>query len=184
MLLWAILARILAPTGNTSTTRFDAIIILGASIDSDGNPTPVLLSRITEGVREYERGMAPHVIVSGGEQKGRIQAEIMARLVQAQGVPASAIVLEPKAENTIENACYSARIIKQHGWKSAEVVTSASHLPRTGMIFSRVPIDWRGHPAPSLAEPAQDPSFAASALEVLHTSYYLLYSQWAERCSP
>jgi uncharacterized SAM-binding protein YcdF (DUF218 family) len=184
LLLWAILGRILAPTGNTSASRFDAIIILGASVDSDGNPGPVLLSRITEGVREYERGTAPHVIVTGGEQHGHIQAEIMARLVQAQGVPTSAIILEPKAENTIEDACYSARIMREHGWKAAEVVTSASHLPRAGVIFSRVPIDWRGHMAPSLYASSADPSWSASAIEVLHMGYYLLYSQWADRCSP
>jgi uncharacterized SAM-binding protein YcdF (DUF218 family) len=184
LLLWAMLARVLAPTGNTGASRFDAIVILGAGIDADGNPSPVLLSRITEGVREYERGVAPRVIVSGGEQKGRIQAEIMARLVRAQGVPESAIVLEPRAENTIENACFSARIMKQHGWKSAEVVTSASHLPRTGVIFNRMPIEWRGHMAPSLYASSADPSWSAWAIEVMHMGYYLLYSQWANRCSP
>jgi uncharacterized SAM-binding protein YcdF (DUF218 family) len=184
LLLWAFLARALAPAGNTSAGRFDAIIVLGAGIDREGIPGPVLLSRITEGVREYERGMAPHIIVTGGEQRGRIQAEIMARLVQAQGVPSSAVVVEPRAENTIQNACYSARIMKQHGWKSAEVVTSASHLPRAGMIFNRLPIAWRSHAAPSLSEPGEGTSWAASGLEVLHTAYYLIYSQWADRCSP
>ncbi len=184
LLLWAFLARALAPAGNTSAGRFDTIIILGAGIDRDGNPSPILLSRITEGVREYERGVAGHIIVTGGEQKGHIQADIMARLVEAQGVPSSAVVPEPRAANTIENACYSARIMKQHGWKSAEVVTSASHLPRAGIIFNRVPIEWRGHAAPSLAEPAAGTSWSDSAVEVLHTGYYLLYSQWADRCSP
>jgi uncharacterized SAM-binding protein YcdF (DUF218 family) len=184
LLLWAIFARVLAPTGNTSAGRFDAIIILGANIDRDGNPTPTLLARITEGVREYERGIAPHIVVTGGEQRGHIQADIMARLVEAQGVPSSAVVVEPRAQNTIENACYSARIMKQHGWKSAEVVTSASHLPRAGIIFNRVPIEWRGHAAPSLAEPAEGASWSDSAVEVLHTGYYLLYSRWADRCSP
>lgn len=184
LLLWAILARAFAPLGNTTASRFDAIVILGASIDRDGNPSPILLSRITEGVREYERGTAPHVIVTGGEQHGRIQAEIMARLVEAQGVPASAVAVEPLAQNTIQNACFSARIMKQHGWKSAEVVTSASHLPRAGIIFNRMPVSWRGHAAPSLAQPSEGSSWAASGLEVLHTGYYLIYSQWAGRCSP
>jgi uncharacterized SAM-binding protein YcdF (DUF218 family) len=184
LLLWALVARALAPTGNTDATRFDAIIVLGATVDSDGTPSPTLLSRITEGVREYERGMAPHVIVTGGGQHGRVQAEIMARLVEAQGVPPSAVIAEPHAEDTIENACYSARIMKEQGWKSAEVVTTASHLPRTGIIFNRLPISWRGHAAPSLSAPGEGASWGASGLEVLHTGYYLLYSQWADRCSP
>jgi uncharacterized SAM-binding protein YcdF (DUF218 family) len=90
--LWAVLARSFAPSGNTAQTRFDAIIILGASIDSDGNPSPTLLSRMTEGVREYERGVAPRILVTGGMQNGHIQADIMAHIAEAQGVPASAIL--------------------------------------------------------------------------------------------
>lgn len=185
-LLWAIAARAFAPAGNTTASRFDAIIVLGARIDRDGNPGPVLLSRLTEGVREYERGVAPKLIVTGGEQHGHIQADIMARVLQAQGVPASAIVLEPNAGNTIENACYSARIMKQHGWQSAEVVTSASHLPRADIIFNKLPIAWRAHAAPSLSPSHAGDSSSAdgSAIEVLHTVYYLLFSQWEDRCSP
>jgi uncharacterized SAM-binding protein YcdF (DUF218 family) len=184
LLVWSIAARMFAPAGNTSASRLDDIIILGASIDRDGNPGPVLLSRISEGVHEYERGIAPRIIVTGGEQHGHIQAQVMARLVEAQGVPSSAVFIEPNAENTIENACYTARIMKQHGWHSAEVVTSASHLPRASLIFSRVPIAWRGHAANSLSEPSTFTSWIASFDEVFHTGYYLLYSQWADRCSP
>jgi uncharacterized SAM-binding protein YcdF (DUF218 family) len=184
LLLWAILARVFAPQGNIHASRFDAIIILGAHADDDGTPTPALLSRVTEGVREYERGTAPHIIVTGGGQLRGVQADVMSRLLQAQGVPSSAIVLEPRADNTIQNACFSVRLMKQYGWKSAEVVTSASHLPRAEVIFSRTPIAWRGHAAPSLLASAGDPSWSASAMEVMHMGYYLLYSQWAERCVP
>jgi uncharacterized SAM-binding protein YcdF (DUF218 family) len=184
LLLWAVLARVFAPTGNTNASRFDAIIILGSKIDSDGTPSPNLLSRVTEGVREYERGVAPRIIVTGGKTSAYTEAEVMARLARAQGVPDSAIVKESQAENTIQNACYSTRIMKQHGWKSAEVVTSPSHLPRAGIIFSHTPIEWRSHSAPSLDAPAQGTPWSASVSEVLHTGYYLLYSQWAGRCSP
>ncbi|UWZ85944.1 YdcF family protein [Occallatibacter riparius] len=184
LLLWAILARVFAPAGNTNAGRVDAIIVLGAKIDSDGTPSPALLSRVTEGVREYERGVAPRIIVTGGKTSAYTEADVMARLARAQGVPDSAIVKEPQAENTIQNACYSARIMKQHGWKSAEVVTSPSHLPRAGIVFSHTPLEWRGHVAPSLDSPAEGPSWIASASEVLHTGYYLLYSRWADRCSP
>jgi uncharacterized SAM-binding protein YcdF (DUF218 family) len=183
--LWAVAARAFAPSGNTTASRFDAIIVLGAAIDRDGNPTPILLSRVTEGVREYERGVAPRLIVSGGPDRDNyVQANVMARVAEAQGVPRSAIVLESNAENTIENACFSSRLMKQNGWQSAEVVTTSEHLPRTGLIFNKLPIAWRGHAAPSLSEPSAGPSWDDSANEVLHTDYYLLFSQWVERCSP
>ena len=143
-----------------------------------------MLSRVTEGVREYERGVAPRIIVTGGQTSRFTEADVMTRIARAQGVPESAIVPERQAENTIQNACFSARIMKQHGWKSAEVVTSPSHLPRAEVIFSHVPIEWRGHAAPSLSEPAAGVPLSASLSEVMHMGYYLLYSQWANRCSP
>ncbi len=185
LVAWAVLARALAPLGNTSVTRFDALIVLGSPADAEGNPTPVQLSRVTEAVREYERGVATHLILTGGTARGGyVEAEVMARTAEAQGVPASSIVVEPQALDTIQNACYSVRIMKAHGWRSAEVISNSSHQPRAGLIFSRQPIDWRIHAAPSLEPETTSPVRAAVALEVLKTLRYLVYAQWAERCTP
>ena len=185
LVAWAALARAFAPLGNTSATRFDAVIVLGSPADAEGNPTPVQLSRVTEAVHEYERGVATHLILTGGTTRGGyVEAEVMARTAEAQGVPASSIVIEPQALDTIHNACYSVRIMKAHGWRSAEVISNTSHLPRAGLIFSRQPIDWRLHAAPSLEPEITSSLRAAVALEVLKTLRYLVYAQWAERCSP
>jgi len=185
LVAWAALARAFAPLGNTSATRFDALIVLGSSADAEGNPTPVQLSRVTEAVHEYERGVATHLILTGGPtHRSYVEAEVMARTAEAEGVPASSIVLEPQALDTIQNACYSVRIMKAHGWRSAEVISNTSHLPRAGLIFSRLPIDWRMHAAPSLEPEVTTPVRAAVALEVLKTLRYLVYAQWEERCTP
>jgi uncharacterized SAM-binding protein YcdF (DUF218 family) len=189
-LVWAVLARVFAPKGNTAATHFDAIIVLGYPADNDGNPTPEQLARVTEGVHEYERGVAPRLILTGGSAHNHIiEAESMARVARAQGVPQSAIVLEPRALSTIDNACYSARIMKQNGWRSAEVITSNYHRPRAGIIFNHLPhelaIDWRGHGAPELGpEPEPAPGWAVTSSEVTKTVRYLLYARWADSCSP
>jgi uncharacterized SAM-binding protein YcdF (DUF218 family) len=185
LLLWAIIARHTAPMGDVGHQTFDAIIILGTPADSDGNPTPELLDRVTEGVHEYERGVARQIIVTGAAaHNGFVEADVMARVAQAQGVPASQIVEEPKALDTIQNACYSARIMKNHGWHSAEVVSSASHLPRAAMIFSHLPverIEWRMHMAPANLTPGYYSS-AADLVETLKTARYLVWSRWIETC--
>lgn len=183
-ILWAVFTRASAPTGNTSADHFDAIIVLGSGVHRDGTPSPNLLARVTESVHEYERGVAPRLIMTGGVMHGFDEARLMARIAQAQGVPASNLVLEPNAGNPIQSACFSIRIMRQNGWRSAEIVATPAHLPRADLVFSATPIQWRGHAAPLLTPQSALAARAAAADEVLHTLYYLAFSRWAERCSP
>lgn len=180
-----VIARQLAPQGNTAQQRFDAIVVLGVPADKDGNPTPDQLSRVIEAVHEYERGVAPHIVMTGGPTTANfVEAQVMARTAEAQGVPPAAIVVEPAALNTIQNACYSTRLMKQRGWTSAEVVTSPAHLARSGLIFSRMPIAWRMHAAPGIAPPSATERAAKEAVEVAKTARYVLWAQWVDRCAP
>ncbi|HEY1766407.1 MAG TPA: YdcF family protein [Terracidiphilus sp.] len=182
---WAYLARRLAPRGNTRQTEFDAIVVLGNPADADGNPTPTELSRVTEAVRAYERGEAAHLIFSGAAVKNQyLEARIMARTAEAQGIPAPAVVVEPEARDTIENACYSVRLMQAHGWKSAEVVTSAWHAQRAGLIFSRMPIAWRVLPAPPLEPETAWYRHTMALEEMLKTVRYLVWARPMERCEP
>lgn len=181
---WAVIARRTAPTANTSRDHFDAILVLGTPADRDGNPTPEELSRVSEAVREYERGVAPRLIFTGGPANNPFaEADVMAGAAAAQGIPPSAIFVETRATDTIQNACYSARIMQAHGWHSAEVVSNSHHLPRAGMIFSHLPLDWRLHAAPSL-QPDASVWKTDSALEILKTMRYLVYARWTETCEP
>jgi uncharacterized SAM-binding protein YcdF (DUF218 family) len=178
-------ARMLAPASKTTMTRLDAIIVLGNPADSDGNPTPEQLARVTEGVHEYERGVAPRLILTGGAAHNHfVEARVMARTAEAQGIPASAIFIEGEALDTMQNACYSARIMKAHGWRSAEVVSRPSHLARTAMIFNELPIEWRVHGAPPIEPESAAIQWATSAVEDLKTARYLLWARWGERCEP
>jgi uncharacterized SAM-binding protein YcdF (DUF218 family) len=185
LFLWGLLARHFAPAGNTAIDRFDAIIVLGNPADSDGNPTPTQLARVTEAVHEYERGVAPRLILTGGPAANQyVEARVMARTAEAQGIPESAIFVEPEAKDTIQNACYSVRIMKAHGWNSAEVVSSPSHLPRAGLIFSRLPLQWRTHAAPPLARESALQYRAATTLEIFKTTRYLVWARQVEQCQP
>jgi uncharacterized SAM-binding protein YcdF (DUF218 family) len=185
LLAWGVLARRLAPSANTSLTRFDAIIVLGTPADSDGNPTPAQLSRVNESVREYERGVAPRLILTGGAAHNRfVEAQVMARAAHAKGIPESAIFVEPEAKDTIQNACYAVRIMKAHGWRSAEVVSEAGHLPRAGLILSRLPLQWRTRAAPPLLPESAAYKVVSTALETLKTVRYLVWTRQNERCEP
>jgi uncharacterized SAM-binding protein YcdF (DUF218 family) len=137
------------PSSDTNLRHFDTIIVLGTPANSDGTPSPEQRERTLEGVREFKAGVAPNLILTGGPAHNQyIEAHVMATLAIAQGVPPSAVIEEDHAQNTIQNIFYSQRIMAQHGWTSAEVVSSPSHLPRTALILEHFPLQWRTHPAP------------------------------------
>ena len=182
---WAVIDRQIAPAGNTALQRFDVIVVLGYPADDDGNPTPTQLARVTEAVHEYERGVAPRLILSGAAVANQyVEAQVMARTAQAQSLPASAVILEPNARDTIQNVCYAERIMKSHGWNSAEVISSPSHLPRAGLILSRFRLNWRTHAAPDLQPESTATSVAFATAETIKTMRYLVWARWRESCQP
>jgi uncharacterized SAM-binding protein YcdF (DUF218 family) len=137
------------PASDTNLTHFDTIIVLGTPANPDGTPSPEQRERTLEGVREFKAGVAPNLILTGGPAHNKyVEAHVMATLAIAQGVPPSAVIEEDHAQNTIQNIFYSQRIMTQHGWTSAEIVSSPSHLPRTALILEHFTLQWRTHPAP------------------------------------
>jgi len=143
------------PTHNTTATHFDTIIVLGYPANADGTPSPEQRERVLEGVREYKAGVAPNIIMTGAAAHNQyIEADVMAQLARSQGVPASAILEDVQAQNTIQNIYYSAQIMHQHGMNSAEIVSSPSHLPRAALVINTFNVDqpslyfnWRTHAA-------------------------------------
>jgi uncharacterized SAM-binding protein YcdF (DUF218 family) len=183
LIAWAALERALAPASNTTKDHFDALIVLGAPVDADGNPSPHQLARVTEAVHEYERGVAPRIIFTGGAVANRfVEAHVMARTAEAQGIPASAVLEDPAARNTVENTCNAWRIMRSHGWESAEVISSPSHLPRAGLILSQLPMRWRVHEAPALGSVGSGATAEQTLVEILKTLHYLVWSRQMERC--
>jgi vancomycin permeability regulator SanA len=137
------------PLSDTNATHFDTLIVLGYPAFPDSTPRPEMRERVLEGVREYKAGVAPRIIMTGGSAHNHHkEAHVMAELAASQGVPREALIEETQALDTIQNAYYSVKIMEAHGWHSAEVVSSPSHLPRASLIFAHFPITWRMHAAP------------------------------------
>lgn len=185
LICWAALARAFTRRSNTNLARFDAIIVLGHPADSDGNPTPLQQATVTEAVHEYMRGTASRIIFTGGAAHNQfVEAEVMARVAESEGIPVSAIFVEPRAQDTIQNACYSERIMREHRWGSAEIISPSFQLPRAAMIVGKLPIKWRMHVASPLEPGSPLGSAWRSGMETLKTVRYLVYAQWADRCEP
>jgi uncharacterized SAM-binding protein YcdF (DUF218 family) len=129
----------------------DVIVILGGGTDSADYPRPMVeLSaagdRVLYGALLYKQGKAPLLLLSGGNIKflgdsSSTPAEQMAEILELTGVPQSALILETQSLNTYENALYSAKILKEKGYKQAILVTSAIHMPRSVALFRKQGIE-------------------------------------------
>ncbi len=142
--LLVIMAYETVPTHNCKRTHFDAIIVLGSPALRSGEPSPEERARVMEGVEEFKAGRAGHMIFTGGAtEKDFVEGELMARLAEQSGVPSQDVAVEGEARDTIQNIFFSHKIMEQRGWTSAEVVSSPSHLPRTGLILEHYGFKWR-----------------------------------------
>ena len=71
----------------------------------------------------------------------------MAAAALGMGIPSEALFIEDQGKNTLGNIFFSNIIMRDHGWKSAEVVSSQNHLPRLGVILALYSFGWHTHAA-------------------------------------
>jgi uncharacterized SAM-binding protein YcdF (DUF218 family) len=124
------------PMSDTQQSQFDVILVLGNPANPDGSIGPIA-------------GVAPRLLMTGGGVLNRfVEGQVMQQFARSQGVPDTAVFAEGEARNTIQNAYYSYQIMQAHGWTSALVVSSPTHLRRASLIFSHYPLAWQMHAAP------------------------------------
>ena len=131
----------------------DVIVVLGTAVSESGRPSPGLQARVARAVALYRAGAAPFLLFTGGGRGTPPEAVVMRRLAQAAGVPDDALVLEPSARSTFENAALSAAIIRTRGWQRVILVTSWPHLPRALLAFRAAGVRARGRAAAAAATP-------------------------------
>ena len=141
------------PPQLTPSDRFDAIVVLGGGVDEKGSlrpttePSSLSRNRTTCGVDFYRQGYAPTLVLTGGDGRifgtGPQEAVEMKRWAVRLGVPESATKIDPEARNTYENATGTKRLV---GPASILLVTSAIHLPRAVLVFTKQ--GFRVTPAP------------------------------------
>ncbi|MBK1620611.1 hypothetical protein CKO42_19690 [Lamprobacter modestohalophilus] len=128
----------------------DAILVLGGAVQPllIGDLRPRLhrgSDRVWEAARLYHAGCASQVVVSaGGKLEPPIaapEAEAIAELLTALGVPRSALRLETESRNTLGNARSSREVLDSSGTRRVLLVTSAWHLRRAVAIFEQAGFD-------------------------------------------
>lgn len=109
----------------------DAIVVLGAA-QYNGKPSPVYQARLDHAVYLYEEGLADTVIVTGGKLKGDrfTEAEAGAMYLEAEAVPAAAILSETQGRTTYQSLHGARQVADEHGIDSALFVSDPLHSER------------------------------------------------------
>ena len=115
-----------------SGTKADAILVLGASVYADGEPSDILADRLEVACDLYFAGCAGKIIVSGDNRESHYdESDAMRDYCVMLGVPEEDIVVDPKGLDTYASV-YRAKY--EYGIDSIMVVTQAYHLYRALMI--------------------------------------------------
>lgn len=132
----------------TAVPHGDVIVLLGGGLlenvpDLTGRGAPAgdMLARLVTAVR-VQRQLGVPIIVSGGVvHPGRAaEAPVVRRFLVDLGVPAEQILLEEQSRDTSDNARFSAEIIRQRGYAAPILLTSAYHMRRSLIAFTRAGI--------------------------------------------
>lgn len=141
----AALERVHPPPRFLAAEQFDAIVVLGGGVRPEGGTRPVAdlgtgsLRRLVCGISYFRQGLAPYLVLSGGNGNpygpGPPEAEEMQKAAVVLGVPESALVLEPQSRTTSENAVNTKLLLDDR--TRILLVTSAIAMPRAVGAFRR-----------------------------------------------
>ncbi|AFM17669.1 hypothetical protein Mycch_2909 [Mycolicibacterium chubuense NBB4] len=114
-----------------------AIVILGYGLTPNGLMRPILYTRVLTGLAVAQMFPQSPVIVTGGNpQRGHTEAAEMRTLLRTLGLPDDRIIVEDRANSTVQNAQFSVPLAKQAGTTGIILVTSSSHQDRADGNFA------------------------------------------------
>lgn len=114
----------------------DCVLVLGAGVESDGSPSPMLRDRLSRGLELYEMGASDRLLMSG-DHGSRLYDEVgaMKRFAVAAGVPSQCVFMDHAGFSTYESL-YRARDVFQAN--RIVIVTQKYHLYRALYVADRL----------------------------------------------
>lgn len=108
--------------------KYDAIIVLGCSVDRAQNPSPMLQYRLDRALELYQAGAASRILVSGDLTEGDYdEVSVMKNYLAARGVPDAQILTDGQGYSTYESIYRAATEYQIH---RPIIVTQQYHLYR------------------------------------------------------
>lgn len=166
--------------------KVDAIVVLGAS-QFDGRPSSIFAARLDHGARLLKAGVAPRIITVGGSQPSDrfTEADAGKGYLEKYGIPVEQVFAVGKGGDTLQSMRALAPFMREHGWRSAVLVTDPWHEARSRRIAQDQGIQATTSPSrsgPAVASRATQARYIAR--ETAAYLYYLIFRRSADFEAP
>jgi len=122
-----------------------AVLVLGAGVYGDGEPTSILEGRLRTALELYQTGKVQWFLVSGDNRHATYnEPQAMRRWLIKQGIPLTHIVSDYAGLRTWDSLKRAQAVF---GQRRVVIVTSDFHLPRALYLAERMGLDAWGVPA-------------------------------------
>ena len=140
--------------------KADAMVIGGAALMTDMAQC---------GAELYHRGLADRIVATGFTAKNAVMTEseaaLIARVLKANGVPESAIILDQQASNTGENITHSARLLSELDENSKVILVHKPFMTRRFLATAQA--TW----------PQPQPQFFVTSIDMTLKDYFVVHHQ-------
>ena len=132
---------------------YDAIVVLGAQVKPEGEPSVQLAWRLDAAVEAWRAKNVP-VVVCGAQGKDEPDAEahVMKDYLAAKGIPEDSIHMDDTSFNTNQNLTNAGKILNELEIGKVLIVTSDYHAPRAMALAGDMGIKAVGLGSPCKAE--------------------------------
>ncbi|SRX82181.1 hypothetical protein [Nocardia brasiliensis ATCC 700358] [Mycolicibacterium parafortuitum] len=114
-----------------------AIVILGYGLKPNGTMRLILHTRVLAGLAVAQMfPQAPIIVTGGNPRNGNTEAGQMGKMLRLYGIPAERVIVEDRANSTVQNAAFSVPLAEKAGTSGIILVTSSSHQDRADTVFA------------------------------------------------
>jgi len=124
--------------GGPSSRPADAVVVFGAEVHADGQPSFVLMDRMDTAIGLYRSGRARRIVVSGAVgASGYNEALVMRDMAVTAGVPRKDVVVDSAGVNTEATVKGTVPFFGGVGWRRIAAESDFYHLPRIKLAYAR-----------------------------------------------
>lgn len=154
------------------------VIVLGASVHSDGKLSPILQDRVDTALYLYKNDKVKRFLLSGDNRTDDYdEVSAMRNYLLDRCVPEAIIFIDPAGLDTFDSMYRSRKI---YDIPDAVVVTQNFHLPRTLFIAQNLGLNYIGFPASPVLYKTESGLIRREKLANVKAVFEILL-EWARR---